>query len=174
MFHNKLANQKLREWSFKISRSNLNVSFMKVASCIFELSVRQVLISESSLLIDDLDDDTIHEKYELLEIIHCQETKKFDLQYKAIYIDSWDQWKIDFHSNHERISWVRKKSTEISLENSIKLESFEKSKDTQWFWDRHANQKKLTHIKTNHLISFHHIVRIVSIFYFAKIILLPF
>ena len=36
--------------------------------------------------------EATHEEWEILEIVDCRETRKFGVQYKAIYIGNWDEW----------------------------------------------------------------------------------
>ena len=48
----------------------------------------QVIQPSSSLLIQGDFETTSHEEYEMLEIIDCRDIKKYDIQYKTIYIES--------------------------------------------------------------------------------------
>ena len=52
----------------------------------------QVIQSGPSLLIQDDFETTSHEEYEMLEIVDCRDTKRYNIQYKTIYIESWDDW----------------------------------------------------------------------------------
>jgi hypothetical protein len=51
----------------------------------------QIESSESSVMIFDLQNKESHEEYELLDIVNCRKFMKHDLQYKATYIDNWNQ-----------------------------------------------------------------------------------
>ena len=48
----------------------------------------QVLLPEPPMLISDDDGDT-HEEWEVLDIVDCQKTKRYGVQYKATYIGNW-------------------------------------------------------------------------------------
>jgi transposase InsO family protein len=55
----------------------------------------QVNPPEPSVIITDSQTKESHEEYEILDIVDCRRTAKRGLQYKATYIDNWDQWNAD-------------------------------------------------------------------------------
>ena len=38
------------------------------------------------------DDQEAYEEWEVLEMVDCQQIKKYSIQYKATYIGNWDKW----------------------------------------------------------------------------------
>ncbi len=84
----------------------------------------QINSSELSIIITDSQIKKSHEKYEILNIVNCRRTAKRDLQYKATYIDNWDQWNADSSwqsvSNFEN---ARNQINRFHRTNSIKSQS---------------------------------------------------
>ena len=87
----------------------------------------QIIQSNSSLLIQNDSETTSHEKYEMLEIIDCRDTKKYDIQYKTTYIESWNDWNAnsfwqpwsDFMNNRKKVIKFHvknKKKSAVSIE----------------------------------------------------------
>ena len=36
-----------------------------------------------------------HDKWEVLEVVDSQKTKKYKIQYKVIYVGNWDDWNLN-------------------------------------------------------------------------------
>ena len=53
----------------------------------------QILLPKPLTLIQD-DNDNMHNKKEILNIINYCKTKKNMIQYKATYIDNWKEWNV--------------------------------------------------------------------------------
>jgi hypothetical protein len=98
----------------------------------------QIVKSDLSILIIDSEGTDSHEKYELLKIVNCRETRRFEVQYKITFIESWDEWNtnlfwqswIDFlnskdaivryHSKHFDKSNSSREMTELNIiENEV-------------------------------------------------------
>ena len=70
----------------------------------------QVLPPKSLMLIQN-NNDNIHNKWKILDIIDCCKTKKHRIQYKATYIGNWKKWNTalawqswtDFKNAREKI-----------------------------------------------------------------------
>ncbi len=81
----------------------------------------QVVKSSSWILIQENFEFTSHEEYEVLEIVNCREIKKYEIQYKAIYIDFWNDW----NANSSWQFWTdfvnsKKKILKFHVENKNK------------------------------------------------------
>lgn len=50
----------------------------------------QILPPGLPVLIEDSEDP--HEEYEVLEVVDCRETRRYELQYKATFIGNFDEW----------------------------------------------------------------------------------
>ena len=72
----------------------------------------QVLLLESSISIQNNDNDNVHDEWEVLDRIDYHKTKKYKIQYKATYIGNWEEWNAaptwqpwkDFENAKEKIS----------------------------------------------------------------------
>ena len=54
---------------------------------------RQVLEPRPLILVNS--GDETHEEWEVLEIVDSRKTKKYRIQYKAMYMGNWDKWNLN-------------------------------------------------------------------------------
>ncbi len=52
----------------------------------------QIVKLDAPILVIDIETTNPHEEYELLKVVNCRETRRFGIQYKATYIEPWDEW----------------------------------------------------------------------------------
>ena len=55
-----------------------------------------------------------HKKWEMLEVVDCWQTKRYSIQYKAMYVGNWDKWNAappwqpwtDFKKSRDKVAKV--------------------------------------------------------------------
>ncbi len=62
----------------------------------------QIMKFDVSILVIDIETTNSHEEYELLKVVNCRQNRRFDIQYKATYIESWNEW----NTNSSWQSWT--------------------------------------------------------------------
>ena len=69
-------------------QTNLTIIFCsrKLYLTFFDSFSEQIIQSSSLLLIQADIETSLHEEYEVLKIINCRDIKRYDIQYKTIYI----------------------------------------------------------------------------------------
>ena len=66
----------------------------KLHLTLFNAFSRQVLPSQSSIMVNSKSENKAHEKWKFLKIINCWKTRR-KTEYKAIYIKSYKNWNVN-------------------------------------------------------------------------------
>jgi hypothetical protein len=124
----RVINNKIYELKFSDHLKAAELTFIfhswKLHLTFIDSFSKQINSLELSIIIIDFQIKKFHEKYEILNIVDCRRTAKRDLQYKATYIDNWNQWNADSSwqstSNFEN---ARNQINRFHRTNSIKSQS---------------------------------------------------
>ena len=79
------------------SKKNLILShFTEKKSCLILILTWDRTGPGWEILITESDEKESHEEWNMLKIVNCKKIKWFDIQYKIMYIENWNEWNFKF------------------------------------------------------------------------------